>query len=122
LDADIERYTSGDAQGRLGAMAQACAAGTRYNQSRPGVPLRVAVRARASGRKALRAAPITAGEFEGFSIHAGVAVHAADKNGRECLIRYCARPALSMERMSKQATGSLPIISVTRRKGKPPIE
>jgi hypothetical protein len=43
-------------------------------------------------RFALRKSPHT-GEFGGFSIHAGVTVHAADKDGRERLIRYFARPA-----------------------------
>jgi len=42
-------------------------------------------------RFALRKSPHT-GEFGGFSVHAGVTVHAADKDGRERLIRYCARP------------------------------
>jgi hypothetical protein len=46
-------------------------------------------------RFALRKSTQT-GELGGFSIHAGVTVHAADKNGRERLIRYCARPALSI--------------------------
>lgn len=55
-------------------------------------------------RFALRKSPHT-GEFGGFSIHAGVTVHAADKDGRERLIRYCARPALSMERMSETSDG-----------------
>ena len=55
-------------------------------------------------RFALRKSP-HAGEFGGFSIHAGVTVHAADKDGRERLIRYCARPALSMERMSETSDG-----------------
>ncbi len=55
-------------------------------------------------RFALRKSPHT-GEFGGFSIHAGVTVHAADKDGRERLMRYCARPALSMERMSETSDG-----------------
>jgi len=45
------------------------------------------------------------GEFGGFSIHAGVTVHAADRDGRERLLRYCARPALSMERISETREG-----------------
>jgi len=55
-------------------------------------------------RFALRKSPHT-GEFGGFTVHAGVTVHAADKEGRERLIRYCARPALSMERMSQTRDG-----------------
>jgi len=55
-------------------------------------------------RFAQRKSPQT-GEFGGFSIHAGVTVHAADSDGRERLIRYCARPALSMERLSETSDG-----------------
>jgi hypothetical protein len=55
-------------------------------------------------RFALRKSP-QAGEFGGFSVHAGVTVDAADKDGRERLIRYCARPALSMERMTETSDG-----------------
>jgi Putative transposase len=47
-------------------------------------------------RFAVRKSPHT-GEFGGFTVHAGVTVHAADKEDSERLIRYCARPALSME-------------------------
>ncbi len=43
------------------------------------------------------------GEFGGFSIHAGVTVDEDDRDGREPLLRYCARPALSMERISEFA-------------------
>jgi Putative transposase len=45
------------------------------------------------------------GEFGGFSIHAGVTVSAQDREGRERLLRYCARPALSMERISETREG-----------------
>jgi hypothetical protein len=49
-------------------------------------------------RFALRKSP-HAGELEGFGIHARVTVHAADKDGRERLIRYCARPATVLRRV-----------------------
>ena len=55
-------------------------------------------------RFALRKSAHT-GEYGGFSVHAGVTVHAADEDGRERLIRYCARPALSMERMTETRDG-----------------
>jgi hypothetical protein len=55
-------------------------------------------------RFALRKSAHT-GEFGGFSIHAGVTVHAADKDSRERLIRYCACPALSVERTSATRDG-----------------
>jgi len=68
-------------------------------------------------RFALRKSP-QAGEFGGFSIHAGVTVHAADKDGRERLIRYCARPALSMERMSETSDGLIAYRLRHAQKGK----
>ena len=55
-------------------------------------------------RFALRRSPHV-GEFGGFSIHAGVTVNADDRDGRERLLRYCARPALSMERISETREG-----------------
>jgi hypothetical protein len=55
-------------------------------------------------RFALRKSP-HAGEFGDFSIHASVTVHAADKDGRERLIRNCARPVLGMERMIETKEG-----------------
>ena len=55
-------------------------------------------------RFALRRSPHV-GEFGGFSIHAGVTVNDDDRDGRERLLRYCARPALSMERISETREG-----------------
>jgi Putative transposase len=41
----------------------------------------------------------------GFDIHAGVSVSAHDREGRERLLRYCARPPLSLERLRVLADG-----------------
>ena len=41
-----------------------------------------------------------AAEAEGFNVHAGVAVRAGDRDGLERLLRYCARPPFSLERLS----------------------
>jgi hypothetical protein len=41
-----------------------------------------------------------AGEALGFHLHTGVAVAAHHRLGREILLRYCARPLLSLERLS----------------------
>ena len=41
-----------------------------------------------------------AAEADGFSVHAGVQMRAGDAEGRERLLRYCARPPLSLERLS----------------------
>jgi hypothetical protein len=40
------------------------------------------------------------GHSRGFDVHAGVVVSASDRDRRERLLRYCARPALSLERVS----------------------
>jgi Putative transposase len=41
----------------------------------------------------------------GFDIHAGVSVSPHDREARERLLRYCARPPLSLERLSVLADG-----------------
>jgi hypothetical protein len=47
------------------------------------------------------------GEHKGFSLHAGVSFGTLDKNGRETLVRYCVRPALSLQRLSVLRDGSI---------------
>ena len=44
---------------------------------------------------------------EGFSLHAGVSVDKSDGEGRERLARYCARPCLSLERLSIDSDGQV---------------
>lgn len=46
-----------------------------------------------------------AGNVEGFSVHAGTAVAAGNRVGLEQLLRYCARPSVSLERLSRLADG-----------------
>jgi hypothetical protein len=41
-----------------------------------------------------------AAEAAGFNVHAGVTVRAGDRDGLERLLRYCARPPFSLERLS----------------------
>ena len=43
----------------------------------------------------------------GFDVHAGVVVSASDREGRERLLRYCARPPLSLERLSVLGDGRI---------------
>ena len=45
-------------------------------------------------------AEMLAWEHSGFSVHAGTAVGAGDADALERLLRYCARPAIAMKRMS----------------------
>jgi len=47
------------------------------------------------------------GEAMGFSLHAGVSVGAGNSSARELLFRYCARPPLSVERMSLLPDGRI---------------
>jgi hypothetical protein len=46
-----------------------------------------------------------AGNVEGFSVHAGTAVAAGNHFGLEQLLRYCARPSVSLERLSRLPDG-----------------
>jgi hypothetical protein len=45
------------------------------------------------------------GRHCGFNVHAGVVVGATDRRGRERLLRYCARPPLSLQRLSLTPEG-----------------
>jgi len=47
------------------------------------------------------------GHSRGFDVHAGVVVSATDRDGRERLLRYCARPPLSLERLSALDDGRI---------------
>jgi hypothetical protein len=46
-----------------------------------------------------------AAEVAGFNVHAGVTVRAGDREGLERLLRYCARPPFSLERLSILSDG-----------------
>jgi hypothetical protein len=47
------------------------------------------------------------GHVRGFDVHAGVVVSASDREGRERLLRYCARPPLSLERLTVLGDGRI---------------
>jgi len=46
-------------------------------------------------------------QARGFDLHAGVAVAANDREGRERLLRHCARPPLSLERLTRLPDGRI---------------
>ncbi len=46
-------------------------------------------------------------EYAGFNLHAGVRLAAADREGRERLFRYGARPPFALERFSQLADGRI---------------
>ncbi|MFC1642097.1 transposase [Myxococcota bacterium] len=48
-----------------------------------------------------------AGEYHGFSLYAGEAIPATDGDSRERLLRYCLRPPLSLDRLSRWRDGSI---------------
>ena len=45
------------------------------------------------------------GTAQGFNIHAGVVVSESDRQGRERLLRYCARPPLRLQRLERLPDG-----------------
>jgi hypothetical protein len=58
------------------------------------------------------------GEASGFNVHAGVTVRAGDSEGLERLLRYCARPPFSLERMSRLPDGRVAyLLRKPRRNG-----
>ena len=62
------------------------------------------------GHEALPAPPRSqrrSGHVRGFDVHAGVVVSASDREGRERLLRYCARPPLSLERLAVLGDGRI---------------
>jgi Putative transposase len=64
--------------------------------------------------------PSLAVERDGFNLHAGVRIEAGDDLGRERLIRYGARPPLSLERLRRLPGGRVAyrLKYVTRGRGK----
>ena len=51
--------------------------------------------------------PPRCASFEGYNLHAGVGIQAANRIGLEQLCRYMLRPALAKSRLERQADGSL---------------
>jgi hypothetical protein len=57
-------------------------------------------------------------EAAGFNVHAGVTVRAGDREGLERLLRYCARPPFSLERLSRLPDGRVAyLLRKPRRNG-----
>jgi hypothetical protein len=58
------------------------------------------------------------GEASGYNVHAGVTVRAGDREGLERLLRYCARPPFSLERLSLLPDGRVAyLLRKPRRNG-----
>jgi hypothetical protein len=59
-----------------------------------------------------------AAEAAGYNVHAGVTVRAGDREGLERLLRYCARPAFALERLSLLPDGRVAyLLRKPRRNG-----
>src|SRR5262249_48049305 len=48
--------------------------------------------------------------YHGFDVHCAVRVAAGDDEGRERLVRYCARAPFALERLSELADGRLAVV------------
>jgi hypothetical protein len=55
--------------------------------------------------------------LDGFNLHAAVRIGADDDQAREKLVRYCARPAFALERLSVLPDGRIAYAIKTARKG-----
>ena len=56
----------------------------------------------------------------GFDLHCAVTVAADDDEGRERLIRYCARPHFALERIEEMKDGRISYLMKTPRRGRTP--
>jgi Putative transposase len=55
---------------------------------------------------------------DGFDVHCAVRIEAEDDEGRERLLRYCARPPISLERLSVLPDGRVAYLLKSPRKGR----
>jgi Putative transposase len=55
--------------------------------------------------------------YKGFDIHCAVRIEADDDEGRERLIRYCARPPFALERIEELKDGRIAYLMKTARRG-----
>ena len=65
-----------------------------------------------------RKEPRFSASFNGFDVHCAVRIAAADDEGRERLIRYCARPPFSLERIEELKDGRIGYLMKTPRRGR----
>jgi hypothetical protein len=65
-----------------------------------------------------RRGPLTA-ELDGFNVQAAVRIEAYDDEGRERLVRYCARPCFALERLSVLRDGQIAYRTAGARAGEP---
>ena len=70
-------------------------------------PSRVCLRRKIAAARAAQRQPALCAEQDGFSLHAAVRVAGSDRGRLEQLCRYISRPALSEERLQRNAAGQV---------------
>jgi hypothetical protein len=103
-DDDLARDAPALAACYEGAVTQRVGLGP--SKGRPVIKLGVSLsRHLASARERVERAGHLCARVDGFDLHGRVAFGAADRERLEELVRYCARPALANDRLSKRADG-----------------
>jgi hypothetical protein len=64
-----------------------------------------------------RKEPRSSATYNGFDVHCAVRLAADDDDGRERLIRYCARPPFALERIEEMKDGRISYLMKTARRG-----
>ena len=64
-----------------------------------------------------RKEPRFSATYNGFDVHCAVRLGAGDDEGRERLIRYCARPPFALERLEEMKDGRISYLMKTARRG-----
>ena len=64
-----------------------------------------------------RKEPRFSAKHNGFDVHCAVRIAADDDEGRERLIRYCARPPFALERIEEMKDGRISYLMKTARRG-----
>jgi hypothetical protein len=57
---------------------------------------------------------------DGFDVHCAVRIAADDDQGRDKLVRYCARPAFALDRIELLPDGRIAYVLKTPRRGRTP--
>ena len=64
-----------------------------------------------------RKEPRFSATYDGFDLHCAVRIAAGDDEGRERLVRYCARPPFALERIEEMKDGRISYLMKTARRG-----
>ena len=79
----------------------------RSNEPAPDTPIDALARLALVGDDLDRKEPRFSAKHNGFDVHCAVRVAAGNDEGRERLIRYCARPPFALERIEELKDGRI---------------